>query len=165
MQLKFRILIVGTLSLLTLIFSCQSGDKNIFSFDQSGCVAFNVFKKTQGQPTTGHTYIFKRNGEFYSLEYNIGDSLRKIRHAEIKDFCKPNSWKVRDGSILIENEYYNFRIKSKNEIILSKKNYDTLWLKKISENFDIEFYVRKPSFIYTVNSSGDTIRRTELKNL
>ncbi|WP_409415947.1 hypothetical protein [Flavobacterium sp. PS2] len=150
---------------LLLLISCQNNKNTILSFRENNTyLCYNVYKKTDLPPTTRHTYVFRNNGDFYQFEYQK-NTKEETRICENTGFFKPLLWKIKGDSILINNLYYNPISKVKGEIILSKKNHDTLVLKEIKNKFDIEFFKRKDSYIYTKNKKGDTIEKKLLLNL
>jgi hypothetical protein len=154
-----------TFFFLLLLTSCQENKKNILIFQKDNSfLCYNVFTKNAHLATTGHTYIFRNNGDFYQFEYQK-NTKEEIRINENTGFFKPLIWKMKGDSILIDNFYYKAISKIKGEIILSKKNYDTLVLKEIKNKINIEFFKRKDTYIYTTDKKGDTIKKNRLLNL
>src|SRR4051812_15753162 len=68
---------------LILLVSCQKNENAAFPFqDKEEYVSYNVVKKTEIPPTTGHTFVFRSNGDFYHFEYLIKNSDGEARSAE-----------------------------------------------------------------------------------
>lgn len=166
MKLKTKNLKINWIAFFLLLFvSCQKNKNNILSFrENSSFLCYDITNKASFHPTTVHTYVFRNNGDFYEFEYEK-NAKKETRTCENKNFFKPLSWKIKGDSILIGKLYYKAILKGKGEIILSKAKYDTLVLKEIKNEFDIEFFRRKDTYIYTTDKKGDTIKKNLLLNL
>lgn len=151
-------LILCTLSLT----SCKQKEYDsliFFGEDQSVC--FDVYKKTKYKPSIRHTYVLQKNGNMYSFIYDIENE--KIRFSDNKLFFSPEKWKIKSDSLYFENFYYKINFSS-NSLFLTRKSFDTIWLKKTKNNFEINF-LKKEKHYYIKNLNGDTISKSQIKEI
>ncbi len=127
---------------LILMISCNKND-NLLPFEnKSNYLCYNAYRKTKLTPVIGHTYIFKKDGKVYHFEYYIkGNS--DLRISDSKYFFKPRFWKVKGDSLLFDEFYYKVIFKEKDELLLTRKNNNTISLKQVKDTFNIEFFKRK----------------------
>lgn len=162
-KMFYRICLISPMNklfiLLVLVFYSCSFHEDISLFNKNEEIStYDVYKRTKFFPEIRRTYIFKRNGEFYSFEYYINDN-KKNRRTDNDAFFHPEKWEINKDSILLNKVKYKIHF-AKNLITLSKSNSDTIWLKKQSNDFGIEFF-KKSKYYYLLNKNGDTMEKIE----
>lgn len=169
---KFQI-IIFSLIILSFFSACKNSDtdkQTLDIFDKyNDVVYYNAFKETKTDPMLRQTYFFKKNGDFVSFNYEVGNKKGE-RFTSKESFNYPDSWKLDGDSLILDDHSlthtpykYKFNKIDNNQFELISR-FDKIILKKVKDTFHIRFYHRNLK-IYKLNKNKDTIGSFDILEL